>query len=254
MASPAFTPARRGRSRGRSCRWCCCCSPCGMSSMKVMVGGAESASVMRTSGVCPGNLSCVLKVPLSSPSFWRCFLITRALRALQASWPDRSRHCTRPRGCRPMIVEDTKTGAARPRLSLRVYPARVAHASGSLRPARTPHSLHEIGLFWSPKSQNFLAARPNHGGPRSVSARGWPRTVFQIQHVFETLIGISGRMYVRTVGKPSVNCRGPNKRGGPAGRGTAHIGAVESRWVAAGPGAPAQATATMCARVALGSR
>jgi len=188
MASPAFTPARRGRSRGRSCRWWCCCSPCSVSSMKVMVGGAESASVTRTSGMCPGSLSRALKVPLSSPSFWRCFLISRAWRALQVSWPDRSRHCARPRGCRPMIVEDTKTGAARPRLSLRVYPTRVAHASGSLRPARAPQSLHEIGLFLAPKSQNFLAARPNHGGPRSVSARGWPRTVFQIQHVFETLI------------------------------------------------------------------
>ena len=162
MASPAFTPARRGRSRGRSCRWWCCCSPCGMSSMKVMVGGAESASVTRTSGVCPGSLSRALKVPLSSPSFWRCFLISRAWRALQASWPDRSRHCARPRGCRPMIVEDTKTGAARPRLSLRVYPTRVAHASGSLRPARAPQSLHEIGLFWSRQIAKFsrCAAQP----------------------------------------------------------------------------------------------
>ena len=172
MASPAFTPARRGRSRGRSCRWCCCCSPCSVSSMKVMVGGAESASVTRTSGMCPGSLSRALKVPLSSPSFWRCFLISRAWRALQVSWPDRSRHCARPRGCRPMIVEDTKTGAARPRLSLRVYPARVAHASGSLRPARTPQSLHEIaGCFGRPNRKIFSLRGPTDGGPRSVSGR-----------------------------------------------------------------------------------
>ena len=192
MSPYAFPPDRRGRSRGRSCRWCCCCSPFGVSSMKVMVCGAESASTTRTSGMCSGNLSRALKVPLSSPSFWQSLLIWRARRALQASWPNRSRHCARPRGCRPMIVEDTKTGAARPRLSLSVSHARAAYASGSLRPTCAPQSLYEIGLFWSPKSQNFLAARPNHGGPRSVSARGWPRTVFQIQHVFETLIGISG--------------------------------------------------------------
>ena len=55
--------------------------------MKVMVGGAESASVTRTSGVCPGSLSRALKVHLSSPSFWQCFLISRAWRTLQASWP-----------------------------------------------------------------------------------------------------------------------------------------------------------------------
>ena len=196
MASPAFTQARRGRSRGRSCRWCCCCcSPCGVSSMKVMVGGAESASTARTLGVCPGNLSRALKAPLSSPSFWQCLLIWRARRALQASWPLNliaARVTALGRAVGPMIVEDTKTGAARPRLSLSVSHARAAHASGSLRPTCAPQSLYEIGLFWLPKSQNFLAARPNHGGPRSVSARGWPRTVFQIQHVFETLIGISG--------------------------------------------------------------
>ena len=115
--------------------------------MKVMVGGAESASTTRTFGVCPGNLSRALKVPLSSPSFWQCLLIWRAWRALQASWPNRSRHCTRPRGCSPMIVEDTKPGAARPHLSLRMCHARVARASGILRPARAPQSLYEIGLL-----------------------------------------------------------------------------------------------------------
>ena len=200
MSPHAFAPARRGRSRGRTYRWCCCFTPCGMSSMKVMVGGAESASVTRTSGVCPGSLSRALKVPLSSPSFWQCFLISRAWRTLQASWPDRSRHCARPRGCRPMIVEDTKPGTARPRRSLRVSHTRVAHASGSLRPTRAPRNpCMKSGCFDRPASQNFLAARPNHGGPRSVSARGWPRTVFQIQHVFETLIGISGHRSMKVM-------------------------------------------------------
>ena len=36
-----------------------------------IAGGAESASVTRTSGVRPRNLSRALKVPLSSPSFWQ---------------------------------------------------------------------------------------------------------------------------------------------------------------------------------------
>ena len=181
MSPHAFAPARRGRSRGRTYRWWCCFTPCGMSSMKVMVGGAESASVTRTSGVCPGSLSRALKVPLSSPSFWQCFLISRAWRTLQASWPDRSRHCARPRGCRPMIVEDTKTGAARPRLSLRVYPTRVAHASGSLRPARAPQSLHEIGLFLVAQIAKFsrCAAQPwwaaQRLGPR-LASDGFPNT------------------------------------------------------------------------------
>ena len=201
MSPHAFAPARRGRSRGRTYRWWCCFTPCGMSSMKVMVGGAESASVTRTSGVCPGSLSRALKVPLSSPSFWQCFLISRAWRTLQASWPDRSRHCARPRGCRPMIVEDTKPGTARPRRSLRVSHTRVAHASGSLRPTRAPRNLcMKSGCFDRPDRKIFSLRGPTMVG-RAASRperRGWPRTVFQIQHVFETLIGISGRRQALT--------------------------------------------------------
>ena len=61
-----------------------------------------------------------------------------------------------------MIVEDTKTGTARPRRSLRVSHTRVAHASGSLRPACAPQSLHEIGLFWRAQIAKFsrCAAQP----------------------------------------------------------------------------------------------
>ena len=165
MSPHAFAPARRGRSRGRTYRWWCCFTPCGMSSMKVMVGGAESASVTRTSGVCPGSLSRALKVPLSSPSFWQCILISRAWRTLQASWPDRSRHCARPRGCRPMIVEDTKPGTARPRRSLRVSHTRVAHASGSLRPTRAPRNLcMKSGCFDRPDRKIFSLRGPTMVG------------------------------------------------------------------------------------------
>ena len=179
MSPHAFAPARRGRSRGRTYRWWCCFTPCGMSSMKVMVGGAESASVTRTSGVCPGSLSRALKVPLSSPSFWQCFLISRAWRTLQASWPDRSRHCARPRGCRPMIVEDTKPGTARPRRSLRVSHTRVAHASGSLRPTRAPRNLcMKSGCFDRPDRKIFSLRGPTMvGRAASRAVTGFPAMI-----------------------------------------------------------------------------
>ena len=147
-----------------------------MSSMKVMVGGAESASVTRTSGVCHGCLSRALKVPHSSSSFWRCFLISRAWRALQVSWPDRSRHCARPRGCRPMIVEETQTDAARPRLSLSVSHARAAHASGSLRPTRAPRNLcMKSGCFDRPDRKIFSLRGPTMvGRAASRAVTGFP--------------------------------------------------------------------------------
>ena len=150
-----------------------------MSSMKVMVGGAESASVTRTSGVCPGSLSRALKVPLSSPSFWQCFLISRAWRTLQASWPDRSRHCARPRGCRPMIVEDTKPGTARPRRSMQVSHTRVAHASGSLRPTRAPRNLcMKSGCFDRPDRKIFSLRGPTMvGRAASRAVTGFPAMI-----------------------------------------------------------------------------